>query len=137
VLAMSLLALSACKERPLREVTLGLSWLHSSQYGGSYYADQNGLYAQEGLRVSFAPANPGRDPMEEFISGKYDFLVAQPDTLALARLKGHKIKAIAATYRIHPLGFATLASSGITRPEDFRGKTVGGSYSAKAPSSRC
>lgn len=133
VLAVSLLVLTSCKQRPLREVTLGLSWLHASQYCGPYYADQHELYANEGLRVSFVPATPVRDPMEEFLSGKYDFLVAQPDAVALARLNGHKIKAIAATYRIHPLGFASLEGSGITGPKDFRGKTVGGSYSAKAP----
>jgi NitT/TauT family transport system substrate-binding protein len=134
VLAVSLLVLTSCKEeRPLREVTLGLSWVHSSQYGGSYYADQNGLYAQEGLQVSFAPGSYGRDPMDEFVSGKYDFLIASPDNLAQARLAGHKVKAVAAIYRIHPLGFAALASSGIKRPEDFRGKTVALPYSSKAP----
>ena len=133
MLAASLLVLTACKERPLREVTLALSWVHSSQYAGAYYADQNGLYAQEGLRVSFVPGSYGHDPMEEFVSGKYDFLVASPDNLAQARLEGHKVKAVAAIYRIHPLGFAALASSGITRVEDFRGKTVALPYSSKAP----
>jgi NitT/TauT family transport system substrate-binding protein len=134
VLAMSLLALTSCKdERPLREVTLGLSWVHSSQYAGYYYADQNELYAQEGLRVNLVPGSYGHDPMEEFVSGKHDFLIASPDNLAQARLKGHKVQAIAAIYRIHPLGFAALASSGITRVEDFRGKTVALPYSSKAP----
>jgi NitT/TauT family transport system substrate-binding protein len=134
VLAVSLLVLTSCKsERPVREVTFALSWLHSSQYAGAYYADQNGLYAKEGLRVTFVPGSYGHDPMEEFVAGTYDFLVASPDNLAQARLKGHKVKAVASTYRIHPLGFAALATSGITRLEDFRGKTVALPYSSKAP----
>ncbi|HWN70069.1 MAG TPA: ABC transporter substrate-binding protein [Haliangium sp.] len=134
VLAVSLLMLTACKEeRPLREVTMALSWVHSSQYSGSYYADQNGLYAQEGLHVSFVPGSYGHDPMKEFVSGKYDFVIASPDNLAQARLDGHKVKAVAATYRLHPLGFAVLESSGIKRPEDFPGKTVALPYSSKAP----
>jgi NitT/TauT family transport system substrate-binding protein len=123
----------ACKaeERPLREVTLGLSWIHQAQFSGPYYADRHGLYAREGLTVRFVPATIDRDPLEEFIAGKYDFVIAQPDTLIAARLKGHRFKAVAVTYRIHPMVFLTLPRSGIIRPHDFRGKTIGVAYSEK------
>jgi NitT/TauT family transport system substrate-binding protein len=134
LLALSSLALmAACKAevRPLREVTLGLSWIHQAQFSGLYYADRHGLYAKEGLKIHFVPATMDRDPLDEFIAGKYDFVVAQPDTLVTARLKGHRFKAIAVTYRIHPLVFLSLPSSGIIRPQDFRGKTIGVAYSEK------
>lgn len=125
--------MAACKaeERPLRELTLGLSWIHQAQFCGPYYADRHGLYAREGLKVGFVPATIDRDPLDEFIAGKYDFVIAQPDTLIAARRKGHRFKAVAVTYRIHPMVFLALPRSGIIRPDDFRGKTIGVAYSEK------
>ena len=132
-----LMVLASCRqerqERPLREVTLGLSWVHTAQFCGPYYADQHGLYAAEGLRVTFVPADHSHDPLDEYLAGKYDFVVAQPDALIIARQKGHRIKAVAATFRIHPLVYMARESSGIRTPQDFRGKTVGVAYSEKLP----
>ena len=129
-----LLVLASCrKERPLREVTLGLSWVHQAQFSGPYYADRHGLYAAEGLHVTFVPADASHDPLDEFLAGKYDFVVAQPDALIIARQKGHRVKAVAAIYRIHPLVYLALESSGIRTPDDFRGKKVGVAYSEKLP----
>ena len=134
VAILGLVALGACEQRrPLREVTLGLSWVHQAQFSGPYYADQRGLYAREGLRATFVPASATRDPMDEFVDGKYDFVIAQPDALIIARQRGHRVVAVAATYRIHPLVFLTLENSGIERPQDFRGKTIGVAYSEKLP----
>jgi NitT/TauT family transport system substrate-binding protein len=127
---LCLVAVASCKpERSLRELTLGLSWIHQAQFSGPYYADRHGLYAKEGLQVQFVPATVERDPLDELIAGKYDFVIAQPDTLIAARLKGHRLKAVAAIYRIHPLVFLSLPSSGIMRPEHFRGRTIGVAYS--------
>jgi NitT/TauT family transport system substrate-binding protein len=134
VAIMGLIVLDSCKqERPLRGVTLGLSWVHQAQFCGPYYADRHGLYAQEGLRVTLVPAAADRDPLDEFIDGKYDFVIAQPDALIIARQKGQRIKAVAATYRVHPLVYLTLQSSGINTPQDFRGKTIGVAYSERLP----
>jgi NitT/TauT family transport system substrate-binding protein len=131
---VGLAMLASCKqERPLREVTLGLSWVHQAQFCGPYYAERHGLYARQGLRVTFVPADAHRDPLDEFLAGKYDFVIAQPDALISARQKGHRVKAVAATYRIHPQVYLALASSGIRTPQDLRGKTVGVAYSEKLP----
>jgi len=67
--------------------------------------------------------------LQDLIDGKLDFVIAQPDTLAKACVAGAKVKAIAATYRIHPLVFCSLPESQIKRPQDFVGKTVGVAYS--------
>ena len=112
-----------------RKLKVGLSWIHQAQFTGEYYADQNGLYRAKGLDVELIPATYSSDPLNEFLEGKTDIVIAQPDLLILAREKGAKIKAVAATYRIHPMVLTTLPESGIKRPRDLKGKTIGVAYS--------
>lgn len=132
VVLATVLSPSCKKPRPaLREITLGLSWAHLAQFAGPYYADQHGLYKKEGLQVRFVPSTIAHDPLEKLLAGEYDFVIAQPDGVIRARAKGHGVTAIAATYRIHPEEFLSLASSGIKTPADFRGKRIGVSYSER------
>ncbi len=133
LICASAVLLGACSKSspPLRELSLGLSWIHQAQFSGPYYAEHHGLYKKEGLRVQFTPATIESDPLEEFLAGKYDIVIAQPDSLIKARAKGHAVTAIAATFRIHPLVFVSSAANGIKTPADFRGKKVGVAYSEK------
>ncbi len=114
---------------PPERVSLGLSWIHQAQFSGEYYADQKGLYRDGGLEVTLIPAQIDKDPLDDLLQGNLDFVIAQPDRLIKARSSGAKVKAIAATYRIHPLVFCSLPEKGITKPQDFSGKTVGVAYS--------
>ncbi len=116
-------------QEPLEEVALGLSWIHQAQFTGEYYADQKGIYEREGLDVTLVPAQIDKDPLESLIAGELDFVIAQPDRLIQARANGAEVEAIAATYRLHPLVFCSLADSGISKPQDFAGRTVGVAYS--------
>ncbi len=119
--------------KPLQEITLGLSWIHQAQFTGEYYADQFGLYKKEGLKVNLIPGSIDIDPIDKLISGDYDFALVQPDSLIKAVSEGKKIKAIAVTYKIHPLVFASLPAKNIKKPEDLIGKTIGVAYSEEIP----
>jgi ABC-type nitrate/sulfonate/bicarbonate transport system substrate-binding protein len=119
--------------KPLQEITLGLSWIHQAQFTGEYYADQFGLYKKEGLKVNLIPGSIDIDPIDKLISGDYDFALVQPDSLIKAVSEGKKIKAIAVTYKIHPLVFASLPAKNIKKPEDLIGKTIGVAYSEEVP----
>ena len=44
--------------------------------------------------------------------------------LLVARSKGKAVRAVAVDYRLSPRVFIALAESGITRPQDFVGKTI-------------
>ena len=116
-------------EGPPDKIVLGLSWIHQAQFSGEYYADQKGLYREQGLEVTLIPARIDKDPLDELLQGNLDFVIAQPDTLIKARVAGAKVKAIAATYRIHPIVFCSLSETGITKPRDLIGGTVGVAYS--------
>jgi ABC-type nitrate/sulfonate/bicarbonate transport system substrate-binding protein len=124
------ITLSACAAPPTpAPVTVRLSWAHSAQFAGFYAADRNGDYAAEGLTVTFIEGGPETGPaLEAVLNGEAQFGVSVPELLLLARAEGKAARAIAADYRRSPRVYIALASSGITRPEDFVGKTVAVGY---------
>lgn len=111
---------------PLEEVTVQLGWHHQAQFAGFYVADQNGYYAEEGLKVNLLPRpSPTADVVSPVAAGAADFGVINSFAVINARSKGNLVTAIAAVYRIYPLVFMTHADSGIERPQDFPGHTIG------------
>jgi len=123
------------KEQP-RELTplkVGLSWLHNAQFAGLYWADQKGLYEEEGLSVELVPYQPDEDLAQALVEGRYDLVIMQTDTLLQAREKGLKIKALFADYQLIPTCYFSKKEANITRPEDLIGKTVGVAYSERYP----
>jgi NitT/TauT family transport system substrate-binding protein len=128
LLAVSVvMSLHACGQPAVPAVTpitVQLKWLHQAQFAGFYAADQNGYYADEGLKVSFIEGGPTVDLEKSVLDGAAQFGVTGAERLIAARAEGKPIRAIAVTYRRSPLVFMALADSGITRPQDFVGKTV-------------
>ena len=130
--AVLLLAIALCAacgpgevEQPLDEVTVQLAWYHQAQFAGFYAADQQGYYAEEGLKVTLLPRpGPGTDVIAVVNRGTAEFGVTYGPGLVTARSQGLPVTAIATVYRRYPLVFITLAESGITRPHDFPGHTV-------------
>jgi NitT/TauT family transport system substrate-binding protein len=108
----------------LTPITVQLKWLHQAQFAGLYAADQNGYYAAEGLKVSFIEGGPTVDLEKSVLDGTAQFGDIGADTLITARADGEPLRAIAVVYRRSPLVFMALANSGITRPQDFVGKTI-------------
>ncbi len=120
---------TAWADQPTRKLKVGLSWIHQAQFTGEYFAQQKGLYRAKGLEVELIPVTIGKDPLNDLIAGKIDIVIAQPASLIIAREKGEKIKAIATTFRIHPMVLVSLPESGIKKPKDLIGKTIGVAYS--------
>lgn len=112
-------------EQPPDEVTVQLSWYHQAQFAGLYAADQQGYYAEEGLKVNLVPLpEPGTDTVTMVLDGKADFSNSNGLSLIIARSQGQTVTAVATIYRRNPMVFFTLADSGITRPHDFPGHTI-------------
>lgn len=105
-------------------VTVQLSFTHQAEFAGFYAADQLGYYAAEGLQVSFLEGGPEVDYLAPVVKGEAQFGVAQPADLILARSAGDPLRSVAAIYRRSPVAFIALASTGITRPQDFVGKKI-------------
>lgn len=125
ILGLSLLACTGPTSTPaLTPITLQLSWTHSAQFAGFYAADQNGDYAAEGLAVTFSEGGPTVDRQTPVLTGVAQFGLASGIELIEARAEDKPLRAIATILRRDPFAFFTLADSGITRPEDFVGKTL-------------
>jgi NitT/TauT family transport system substrate-binding protein len=105
-------------------ITVQLKWLHQAQFAGFYVADQNGYYADEGIIVTLIEGGPTVDLERPVLEGTAQFGVSGAEKLIAARAAGQPLRAIAVIYRRSPLVFMSLANSGITRPQDFAGKTV-------------
>lgn len=131
---ISALLLSACggndkeKKKETTPVNLQLSWVHEAEFTGFYVADQDGYYANEGLKVQLMPGGYTEagyvDPIEQVMSGAADFGVGAEEQLLLARAAGKPLVAISALYQTSPNVFISLAESNIVRPADFVGKRV-------------
>jgi NitT/TauT family transport system substrate-binding protein len=110
--------------RPPESLTIQLSWTHSAQFAGFYAAAQNGYYDSVGLNVHFIEGGAAVDRLQSVIDGTAQMGVAGPSELIIARSNDIPLRAVATIYRRDPFVFFALAESGITRPEDFVGKTI-------------
>lgn len=114
----------AAQTVPLTPITVQLQWIHQAQFAGLYAADQNGYYAEEGLQVTFVPGGPGVDGFSPLLDGSAQFGTATADQILVARAEGRPLQALAVIYRRSPAVFMALKTTGITRPQDFVGKTI-------------
>jgi NitT/TauT family transport system substrate-binding protein len=95
-----------------------------------YVADDKGFYAQEHLKVHFNMGSQELNPVKTVTTGQDTFgVLGGPDTLLVARANGQPLKALAILQRnANFTCLITLASSGITRLEQLKGKKVGFYY---------
>lgn len=110
---------------PMEDVTLALKWIHQAQFAGHYVAKEKGFYANEGLNVNITPFEFKDSSIDSVDKGNATFGVTGADQLVLARSKGIPVVAIGVIYKTNPVAAYSLKSSGITKPQDFVGKTVG------------
>ena len=108
----------------LTPITVQLQWTHQAQFAGMHAADQNGYYGEEGLKVTFVEGGAQVDRFTPVLDGTAQFSMATADELILARAQGKPLRVIATIYRRSPIVFIALASTGITKPEEFTGKTI-------------
>jgi NitT/TauT family transport system substrate-binding protein len=129
LLLILVLSISSCakpkEQASLENVTLKLKWLHQAQFAGNYVAADKGYYAEDGLKVDIQPFSFEDPTIPSVAEGRADFGITGADELLLARAKGLPLKAIAVIYKINPVCAYSLTESGITKPQDFIGKTVG------------
>ncbi|MEY4722788.1 MAG: hypothetical protein RLZZ324_301 [Candidatus Parcubacteria bacterium] len=112
--------------RPVQKnVTLRFNWIDQPLFVGYYIAKDDGLYAAEGLNVTFKPYKDGLDQTAEVAEGASDFTLSSSFEILAAVSAGKDVKAVASVLQQLPEAYASLKSSHITSPADFKGKVLG------------
>jgi NitT/TauT family transport system substrate-binding protein len=107
------------------KVTLQLKWVTQAQFAGYYVAKDKGFYKEDGLDVTIKPGGPDVAPEQVLAGGGADVVVDWLPAALAAREKGAAMVNIAQPFKRSGLELTCLASSGIKKPEDLKGRTLG------------
>jgi len=113
------------RAQDLQKVTLALDWYPNANHAGLFLAQERGYFAEAGLEVElYTPSDP-TVVLQTVGAGRDDYGISYQTDVLLARAEEVPVVSIAALVQ-HPLmGVMSLESSGITRPADLVGTTVG------------
>ena len=114
------------EDEKLKEVTVMLDWYPNAVHSFLYVAEEKGYFKEEGLDVELQfPANP-TDPLNLAAAGKITLgFYYQPDVVMARTNEEVPVKSVGTIVRSPLNRLITLKESGITRPKDLEGKTVG------------
>ncbi len=118
-------ALAAFGASAADKVTLQLKWVTQAQFAGYYVAADQGFYADEGLEVEIKPGGPDISPPQVLAGGGADVILDWMPSALATREKGLKLVNIAQPFKSSGMMLTCRKDTGITSPEDFRGKTLG------------
>ncbi|AXS41722.1 ABC transporter substrate-binding protein [Breoghania sp. L-A4] len=106
-------------------VTLQLKWVTQGQFAGYYVAKDKGFYEEEGLEVEIKPGGPDIAPPQVIAGGGADVIIDWMPSALASREKGVPLVNIAQPFKKSGMMLTCRKETGITKPEDFRGKTLG------------
>lgn len=126
------LTLATATQRPgvtraqeLDAFTVPLDWYPNANHAGLFLAQERGYYAEEGLQPEFYTPSDPTTVLQTVGAGRDAFGISYQTDLLLARAAGVPVTSILALTQRPLQGIMVLAESGITRPADLVGKTVG------------
>ena len=106
-------------------VTLQLQWVTQAQFAGYYVALDKGYYEEEGLEVEILAGGPDIAPPQVLAGGGADAMLNWMPSALAAREKGLPVVNIAQPFKSSGLMLTCWKDTGITGPQDFKGKTIG------------
>ena len=122
MLSVVALSATACAQD---EVTVALDWFPNANHTGLYLAMDRGYFSDEGIAIKvYTPDDPATI-LATVGSDKDEFGIEYQVGVLLARAQGVPVVSVAGIVQ-HPLNSVmALQESGITRPRDLVGRTVG------------
>lgn len=101
-----------------------LDWTPWGVQAPFHLAAQKGLFAKHGLDVQIEDGNGSVSTVQIVGNGEYDVGHASLAPMAIARVKGLPVKAIAGFTRQNDIGLLVPKDSGIKSPADLKGKKI-------------
>ena len=124
-IAVAFLAFGISSAEAADPLTLQLKWVTQAQFAGYYVAKEKGFYDDVGLDVTVNPGGPDIAPPQVIAGGGADVIVDWMPSALASREKGVPLVNIAQPFKKSGMMLTCRKDSGITKPEDFRGKTLG------------
>ena len=106
-------------------IKLQLQWVTQSQFAGYYAAKDKGFYKDACLDVQILTGAVDIVPQQVLASGQSEFAVSWVPKALVSREEGAKIVNIAQPFQRSGTLEVSWKDSGITKPEDWKGKKVG------------
>ena len=123
--AAAAFALSVTAAGAADKVTLQLKWVTQAQFAGYYVAKDKGFYEEEGLDVEIKAGGPDIAPAQVIAGGGADVILDWMPSALASREKGLPLVNIAQPFKSSGMMLTCRKDTGITSPEDFKGKTLG------------
>ncbi len=122
--AIALTSLPAAAQ-DLDDLTLQLKWVTQGQFAGYYVAKDKGFYEEAGLDVDIKPGGPDIAPPQVLAGGGADVIVDWMPSALATREKGVPLVNIAQPFARSGMMLTCRKETGIEKPEDFKGRTLG------------
>ncbi len=119
------IGLTAGAAQAADQVRLQLQWVTQGQFAGYYVALDKGYYAEEDLDVTILPGGPDIAPPQVLAGGGADVMLNWMPSALSARENGLPVVNIAQPFKTSGLMLTCWKDTGITSPEDFKGRTIG------------
>jgi len=125
--AAIMLVAVGCSSGPaaLTPVKLQLQWFPQAQFAGYFAAVDQGFYKAEGLDVTILPGGVDIVPATVVAGGNAEFGISWVPKALASRESGADIQFIGQVFQRSGTLQVSWKDSGITKPEDWRGKKVG------------
>jgi NitT/TauT family transport system substrate-binding protein len=106
-------------------VKLTLPWLPLGTYSYTFVAKKMGFWEKRGLDVTIDRGFGSGQVCVPVDQGKYDFGLLDLAVMMNCAGRGLDLVAVAGNWPISPVGIFSLKETGITKPQDLEGATVG------------
>ncbi len=107
------------------KVNLQLKWVTQAQFAGYYVAQEKGYYGDAGLDVTISPGGPDIAPPQVIAGGGADVIIDWMPSALASREKGVALVNIAQPFKRSGMMLTCRKETGIAKPADFKGKTLG------------
>jgi NitT/TauT family transport system substrate-binding protein len=125
IAAAAAFGLSFATAHAADKVTIQLKWVAQAQFAGYFVAKDKGFYKDAGLDVTINPGGPDVAPPQVIAGGGADVVVDWMPSALASREKGVALVNISQTFKHSGLELVCRKDTGIKKPEDLKGKTVG------------
>jgi NitT/TauT family transport system substrate-binding protein len=118
-------AISLSGAQAADKVTIQLKWVAQAQFAGYFVAKEKGFYKDAGLDVTINPGGPDVAPPQVIAGGGADVVVDWMPSALASREKGVPLVNISQTFKGSGLELTCRAETGIKKPADLKGRTIG------------